>query len=84
MIIIYIGEGIFLNPAIQFGRNDLYETRHPPHHVNTFRFKKSFGQKHFWCQTSAWWNILPLHLFQDDVVGCISCWPVCSRDCDLF
>ena len=66
----YIGEGVILTPAIQFGRNHLYEIRHPPHHVNSFRFKNLFGQKHFQCQTYAWWNSLPLHLFQDVAAFC--------------
>ena len=59
------GGGVALNPAIQFGRTHLHETRCPPHHINTFRFKKSFGQKHFRHQTSIWWNSLPFYLFQD-------------------
>ena len=60
----YIGEGVALNPAIQFGRTHCYETRCPPHHVNAFRFKKSFGQRQFRCRASTWWNSLPFHLFQ--------------------
>ena len=43
----YVGRGVSLNPALQFGRTHSYETRCPAHHITTSRLKKSFSQKHF-------------------------------------
>ena len=61
----YVGRGVSLNPALQFGRTHSYGTRCPAHHITTSRLKKSFSQKHFRHNVSTWWNSLPSSLFQN-------------------
>ena len=61
----YVGRGVSLNPALQFGRTHSYGTRCPAHHITTSRLKKSFSQKYFWHKVSTWWNSLPSSLFQN-------------------
>ena len=54
----YVGRGVSLNPALQFGRTHSYGTRCPAHHITTSRLKKSFSQKHFRHKVLTWWNSL--------------------------
>ena len=61
----YVGRGVLLNPAFQFGCTHFYETRCPTHYITTSHLKRSFNQKHFWYKASTWWNSLLSSLFQD-------------------
>ena len=66
----YVGRGVSLNPALQFGRTHSYGTRCPAHHITTSHLKKSFSQKHFRHKVSTWWNFLPSSLFQNIDMFC--------------
>ena len=61
----YLGEGILLQPPIDFGRKHSYRTRCSPWFADIFRFKKNFSQHFFWHQATVWWNSLPPNLFDD-------------------
>ena len=61
----YLGEGILLQPPIDFGHKHSYGTRCSPWFADIFRFKKNFSQHLFWHQATVWWNSLPPNLFDD-------------------
>ena len=58
----YLGEGILLQPLIDFGRKHSYRTRCSPWFADIFRFKKNFSQCFF---RTVWWNLLQPNLFDD-------------------
>ena len=61
----YLGEGILLQPPIDFGHKYFYRTRCSPWFADIFRFKKNFSQCLFRHQATVWWNSLPPNLFDD-------------------
>ena len=61
----YIGQGILLDPRIQFGRHHTYNTRCPSHFAEITQCKLPRCKHHFRQKATSWWNSLPPNLFSD-------------------